>query len=195
MNSDIYKASYQDPNVAKQQLSSLGYSYDDVLSSPNAKVFVDKSGQPNIAFRGSKRVVDDFLVSDPLLAVGLSKYDPRHQESSELVRKVNEKYNRKPNLYGHSLGGHLAASNAAQANQVFINNSAVGLGDSRTLPKNVQHTRNSNDLVSGLSVFQKGNIKTNFNPFQSPLQAHSYKPSTLTATGLNVFNKIRSPFF
>jgi hypothetical protein len=190
----IFEASYQNPTKARQSFENLGYSYDTQLSTPEHKVFVDEQGQPNIAFRGSKRV-EDFLISDPLVAIGLSKYDPRHRESSELVRKVNEKYNRKPNLYGHSLGGHLAASNAAQANQVFINNSAVGLGDSRTLPKNVQHTRNSNDLVSGLSVFQKGNIKTNFNPFQSPLQAHSYKPSTLTATGLNVFNKIRSPFF
>ena len=74
-HTQIYAASYQDPNVAKQTLNNLGYTYDDELSTPESKVFVDKNGNPNIAFRGSKRVVDDWLVSDPLLALGLSKYD------------------------------------------------------------------------------------------------------------------------
>ena len=64
---------------AKVSLNNLGYKYDPDLSTNESKVFVDKDGNPNIAFRGSKRV-SDFVGSDLKLAFGLEKYDRRFQE-------------------------------------------------------------------------------------------------------------------
>ena len=194
-HTQIYAASYQDPNVAKQTLNNLGYTYDDELSTPESKVFVDKNGNPNIAFRGSKRVVDDWLVSDPLLGLGLSKYDKRHQDSRDLVNKVNGKYGKKSTLYGHSLGGHIASYNADQANHVYINNAGVGINEiGKKLPSNVTHNRNSNDIVSSLATTQSGDVRTSFKPFTNVLDSHKYK-DTPNSSSLNIFNRLRSGFF
>ena len=69
----ILKASYLNQREAKAKLEKKGYTYDPELSTNESKVFVDKQGNPNIAFRGSKRVTD-FLIDDPLLALGLKHY-------------------------------------------------------------------------------------------------------------------------
>ena len=60
----ILETSYLNPSDAKSKVQGLGYKYDDELSTPESKVFLDKRGRPNIAFRGSKRIFDDFLGSD-----------------------------------------------------------------------------------------------------------------------------------
>ena len=63
---------------AKNNLEKLGLKYDDELSTPESKVFYNlKTGNPKIAFIGSKRLFDDFLGSDLALTFGLEKYDKR----------------------------------------------------------------------------------------------------------------------
>ena len=83
----ILEASDLNPKEASNKFSSLGYTLDNDLSRSNAKVFFDKKGRPNIAFRGSHRV-EDFLISDPLLALGLDKYDTRFQEAKHLIEHI-----------------------------------------------------------------------------------------------------------
>jgi len=170
----ILRASYLNQNDAKKKLKGLGYKYDNKLSNNENKVFIDKNGTPNIVSRGSK-TAKDWLISDPLLALGLSKYDPRQKATNELVKKVSERYHKDPNLYGHSLGGHLV-ENAKTTGQKYTLNKGAGIGDLfKTIPKNQHDFRTSNDLVSALSVTQRNKSKkvTMNNLLQNPLSAHT----------------------
>lgn len=150
----ILEVSYQNPSDAKNSLSGMGYKYDEDLSTPESKVFLDKQGRPNIAFRGSKRLFDDFLGSDLKLALGLDKYDRRFQEAKNLTKLVEDKYGQPANVFGHSLGGSLAEKSGAHGN-VYTYNKGAGIMDiGREIPKNQTDYRNKNDLVSLLSLTQ-----------------------------------------
>jgi hypothetical protein len=170
----ILRASYLDQNDAKKKLKSLGYKYDNKLSTNESKVFIDKDGTPNIVVRGSK-TAKDWLISDPLLAFGLSAYDPRQKSTNELIKRVSERYHKDPNLYGHSLGGNLI-ENAKTTGQKYTYDKGVGIGGLfKTIPKNQHDYRTSNDLVSALSVTQNNLAKktTYFKPLENPLAAHT----------------------
>ena len=77
----ILRSSYLNQKDAKKKLKKLGYKYDNKLSTNENKVFVDKDGNPNIVARGSK-TLKDWLISDSLLALGLSQYDPRQKSTN-----------------------------------------------------------------------------------------------------------------
>jgi hypothetical protein len=150
----ILEASYQNPNEAKSTLQNMGFNYDEDLSTPESKVFVDRKGRPNIAFRGSKRLFDDFLGSDLKLALGLEKYDKRFQEAKHLTKLVEDKYHQPVNVFGHSLGGSLAEKSGA-AGRIFTHNKGTGIFDiGRNIPRNQVDYRNKNDIVSLLSLTQ-----------------------------------------
>ena len=106
-------------------MTNSGYILDEELSQPNAKVFVDKKGRPNIAFRGSQHA-SDFLIIDPLLAFGLGKYDKRYSEAQNLTKKVQEKYNKKVDVFGHSLVGRDAEISGANGH-IYIYDKASEL--------------------------------------------------------------------
>jgi hypothetical protein len=160
----------------------LGYTYDNQLSQPNAKVFVDKKGRPNIAFRGSHRA-EDFLVSDPLLALGLSQYDTRFQEAKRLTKLVEDKYKTSADVFGHSLAGSLSEKSGNHGN-IYTYNKAVGLGMDlfKTIPKNQYDVRTSNDIVS-LGGLTQSHPYNNFNEIEKPnqtlLAAHDLKNLSL----------------
>ena len=102
----ILNSSYKPQAKASQDSKDKGYTYAKDLSTMNSKVFVDKDGNPNIVYRGSTRVSDWF--KNPLIAVGLQKYDPDFMKAKQLAKDVKVKYNSKPNVYGHSRGGSIA---------------------------------------------------------------------------------------
>ena len=170
----ILDSSYQNQKEAEKTLSKKGYTYDKKLSTNQSKVFIDSEGNPNVVFRGSK-TVKDFLISDPLLALGLQKYDPRFKESQRLVKKVEAKYKKPVDAFGHSLGGTLAEKSGAKGN-ITTFNKGTGLGDiGRTIPKNQTDIRTKADFVSALALTQKHkgeliNLKTPV--LQNPLEAH-----------------------
>lgn len=171
----ILNASYQNQKEASKTLGKLGYTYDKKLSTNQSKVFVDNEGNPNIAFRGSK-TAKDFLFSDPLLAFGLQNLDPRFKEAKELTKKVEKKYGKPADVFGHSLGGTLADKSGAKGNIVTYNK-GVGLGDiGKTIPKNQTDIRAKGDVVSALALTQKYKngdlINLNTSLLQNPLQAH-----------------------
>ena len=170
----ILEASYAKRKDARNILEKHNYKLDDELSSKEAKVFVDADGTPNITVRGSKSV-KDFLVSDPLLALGLQKYDPRQIETNNLIEKTKKKYNtEKVNLYGHSLAGSLI-DNANTKGNITTFNKGVGLKDMfKKIPKRQTDIRTSGDFVSALSITQRGKHKITLdNP--DILKAHSLK--------------------
>jgi len=88
---DVLASSYQNKKTAQNILEKYGAKVDKELSSKEAKVFIDEQGKPNVAVRGSKNW-KDFVISDSLLALGLSKYDPRKRRTNELIQKVKNKY-------------------------------------------------------------------------------------------------------
>jgi hypothetical protein len=182
----ILKSSYQNQKEASKTLEKLGYTYDKGLSTNQSKVFVDSQGNPNIAFRGSK-TARDWLISDPLLALGLQNLDPRFKEAKALTKKVEQKYGKPVDVFGHSLGGTLAENSGAKGSIITYNKGA-GIGDiGKTIPKNQTDIRAKSDIVSALSLTQKHNngdlinLKTPI--LQNPLQAH----------GLDNLDKLQKP--
>ena len=172
----ILEASYQPKKLASKTLAKSGYTLDKKLSTNESKVFIDEQGNPNIAFRGSTNA-KDFLFSDPLLAIGASRYDPRFKEAKRLTQKVEQKYGKPVDVFGHSLGGRLAEASGAKG-EIITYNKGVGYGDiGKTIPKNQTDIRTKSDIVSVLSLTQKhknGDLITLPTPLlQNPLKAHS----------------------
>lgn len=153
---EILKASYLNPKGAKKRLQDLGYTYDTQLSNNENKVFVDKYGNPNIAYRGTKPSKLKDLKSDIMLAIGLQKYDTRFKEAQKLKKLVENKYEKPINIFGHSLGGTLSEFVKGKDDRVFTYNKGVGVGDiGKTVSKNQTDYRNENDAISILSKTQK----------------------------------------
>lgn len=169
----ILEASYQKSKVAKNTLEKQGYKLDRDLSNKEAKVFVDAEGKPSIAVRGSKSAYD-FLVSDPLLAIGRSDLDPRKRRTNALIETVKNKYKTDDvDLYGHSLGGALV-SGANTKGKITTYNKGAGLSSiGRTINPNETTIRTKNDIVSLLSKTERGGSKQEFQGSVNPLVAHS----------------------
>jgi len=171
---DILRASYQPNAEASDTLEKDGYKLDRNLSNREAKVFLNESGHPNIVFRGTSNKKD--LFSDVLLGLGLSHLDPRQRASNNLIKAVKEKYKEDPNLYGHSLGGGLAekASNATgNTGEIITYNKAASPSDIFQInPSNQTDVRTSGDLVSALSMFQRGGKKKEIKVNKGILRSH-----------------------
>jgi len=174
----ILEASMSNQKEAKQTLNKLGYTYDKDLSTNESKVFVDKQGNPNIAFRGSKRV-KDFLVSDLAILTGLQDLDPRFKEAKALTKKVEEKYNKPVDAFGFSLGGDLASKSGAKGS-IITYNKGTGIADiGKIVPPNQLDIRTKADRVSALNLVQRHpydnliNLNTPLN--QTLLEAHDIK--------------------
>ena len=124
---DLLKSSYKNQKEAKTDLADK-YNYDDDLSTNKNKVVIDKStGKPKIISRGSKTVRD--WADNALIAVGLGKHAKGQKELQRSVKKVNEKYNQKPDIYSHSQAS-LFAENIPQKDkdQVYTVNKHKGFG-------------------------------------------------------------------
>jgi len=167
----ILEASYQPKKLASKTLAKLGYTIDKKLSTNESKVFVDSMGNPNIVFRGSK-TAKDWLISDPLLAVGASRFDPRFKEAKALTKTVETKYGKPADVFGHSLAGAIAEASGAKGN-ITTFNKGVGYADiGKSIPKNQTDIRTAADVVSALSLTQKYNgnqetIKGGLNPIKA----------------------------
>ena len=129
----ILKASYLPPQEAKNSLQDLGYVYDNELSTPESKIFLDKKGRPNIAFRGTQNIKD--LATDLALGLGLAKYDNRFRDAQHLTQLVETKYNKPANIYGHSLGGSLAEQSGAHGKIITYNKGVCPFDIGKTIPK------------------------------------------------------------
>ena len=171
---DILKASYEPNRDAEETLRKDGYTLDRNLSNRDAKVFLSESGEPNIVYRGTTNKKDIF--SDVLLGLGLSHLDPRQRQSNNLVKAVKEKYKTDPNLYGHSLGGGIAekaGKETGNTGQVITYNKAVSPSDIFQInPSNQTDVRTSGDIVSALSMFQRGGKKKEIKVNKGILRSH-----------------------
>ena len=153
----ILQASYLNQKEASNKFQKLGFKYDPELSSNDNKVFVDKHGNPNIAFRGTHKLRAKDILSDVAVATGLHKYDSRFKEAKHLTKLVEDKYGKPANVYGDSLGGKLSEESGAHGN-IITHNKATGILDiGKNIPKRQTDYRNKNDAVSLLSLTQSHN--------------------------------------
>lgn len=170
----ILEASYQPKKLASKTLAKSGYTLDKKLSTNESKVFIDNQGNPNIAFRGSK-TAKDFFISDPLLALGATKFDPRFKQAQSLTKLVETKYGKPADVFAHSLGGAIAEQSGAKG-KITTYNKAVGLGNiGKTIPSRQTDIRTTGDIVSALSLTQKynnGNLLTIKSPSINPIKSH-----------------------
>jgi Xaa-Pro aminopeptidase len=159
---DLIKASYKNSTDATIIGKKYNLTFDSKLSSPEQKVFIDKKGKPIVVARGSqatniKNFTRDWLISDALIAVGASNYDPRHKRTQDIYDKVVEKYKKPVALLGHSLAGHLIESvKTKPTDKVITYNKAVGIGDiGKRIKDNQTDIRTGGDIVSALSLTQQ----------------------------------------
>lgn len=125
-----------------------------------------KRNRKVVIFKGTNPKDSRDLVSDAALALGQEKRNTRFKNSKSIVKKVRKASKKqgmgsKLTVIGHSLGGSLAefASNKKKDKTITVNKGA-GLNQ---IGKNIQKTqtdiRSKNDIVSLLSIFNKGGIK------------------------------------
>lgn len=167
----IFEASYQNPKDAKQTLENKGFKYDEELSSPDTKIFVDTLGNPHIAYRGSHRVED--VLTD--IKLGLGYETKRHKDAKETAKKVEQKYGKAASAYGTSLGGNLAESSGVSG-KVYTYNKATGIKDIfKKIPKTQFDYRTEKDIISLPSLLQKGGNKITIESSKKDniLKAHS----------------------
>ena len=156
---DLIQGSYMRNNGARDLGSKHGLKLDDSLSNAENKVYVDKKGNPTIAYTGSRKI-SDWLVSNPMLALGLEKYSPRFRRSEKVLTAVRKKYNKPIAVLGHSLGGAIASSVGKGNDKIITVDKGVGWGGvGKKLGSNETSIRTSNDIVSALSKFQTGGNK------------------------------------
>lgn len=175
---DLLAASYDNSDQARKIGERYGYTLDANLSSPEAKVFVNRKGKPLISFRGSTassipQFTRDWLQSDMAIATGTEKSNARFQRSKKLVEDVDKKYGKSSMLIGHSLAGSLARASAGSNNKVIAYNPGVGIGGiGKKIKQNEVVLRAPFDVVSALAETQTGGkiIHTknySFNPLAS----------------------------
>ena len=171
----ILESSYKPQKEFAQDIEKYGYSYDPELSSMDTKVFYDpKTNQPEIVYRGSKRVSD--WVSNLNLALGGK--DKTLDEALETAKKVKEKYGKAPITSGHSRGGYFAekAGEYVQSPKtVTYNKATMPLDIFKKINPVQEDWRTSGDLVSLPSVLQQGKKRTiKLKKPVNPIEAHGF---------------------
>jgi len=184
----ILKASYQNQEQAENTLSKKGYKYDTELSSPDTKVFVDEYGNPNVVFRGTHRAED--WITNAKIAVGIPTQ--KEKEARETVKKIEQKYGKPVNAYGHSQGGFVSEHSGASGN-IYTYNKATSFNDIvKPISKKQTDIRTKKDIVSSPSIFQTGGTKINISSplFSSVLKEHSLTPLKKLGKGNSFFNNL-----
>jgi hypothetical protein len=171
-NADTFlKASYGD-GEAIEKMRTLGYAYDKTLSNIETNVYV-KEGRPLILHRGSSNA-KDFLVSDVLLAVNLSGFDPRVWSAKKITRQAQEKYKSVADHCGHSWGGSLSEICADPMSWVLTYNKGASYYHIvKSISPRQLDIRTKGDLISLLSKYQNRNVITIDNKGRGFLAAHN----------------------
>lgn len=115
---------------------------------------------PLIVHRGSVTPAD-WLIEDALIVTGLTELfgSPRLAFAKEITLRVETKYGKPTDAFGHSLGGRLAEHSGAN-NIIFTYNKASGIQDiAKPINPNQTDYRGPKDIVSLLSTTQRRDTK------------------------------------
>ena len=136
-----------------------GYKIDDSLSGKRAQVYYNDNDKKSvIVHRGTSGIQD--VATDALYLIGIKT--KRFKHGQKIQNKAIEKYG-KDNLLtmGHSLGGTIA-ENVSKGGKIITLNKPVLLQDiNKTIKPNQTDIKTTNDPVSFLRQYQKGNKATN----------------------------------
>lgn len=169
----ILNASYESNPKAKEQLENKGYIFDEELSNKKQKVFYDpETKTPKIVFKGTTDANE--WLRNPLLAVGLERFDPEFKKAKKLTEQVTAKYENKPDVLGHSRGAAKASYVSNLANKVITYNKPSNIFESRifkTSRPNETNLRSTFDPISALDILKSKNLGGSILPFK----AHSTK--------------------
>jgi len=160
--SELIKASYSTNNNARNIGNKLGYRLDDQFSNRNQKVFYDdnKKENPIIVYTGTRKASD--WLTNSALALGLQGTTNRFQHAKTLANKVKQKYNSNATIIGDSLGGGIAEHVGRKNDKIITTSKGVGLGGiGKKIKSNQTDIRAKNDIVSVLSLTQKGGRQIN----------------------------------
>ena len=171
------QASYLNPREAKSYLLKDGYIYDDKLSNVNSKVYFNPiDNDLLIAYRGSKNLINDWLLTDIQIPFGNLKNTKRYKESEKVYKEAKAKYHvNHPTLIGDSLGGSLASAVGGtdkDATIITYNKGAGFWGTDTNNKSNETAYRQSGDLVSFNNLFNHNQSKT-LAAKMDPLSAHN----------------------
>ena len=154
------QASYMYKDQAKNYLINDGYTLDDQLSGAESKVYYNPNKKDLlIAYRGSKNFINDWITTDTQIPLGNLKNTKRYKKSYDVYQQAKDKYkNNNPIIIGDSLGGSLASAVGGddKRNRIYTFNKGAGLiGDDTNNKRNEKAYRQSGDLVSSFSLFNK----------------------------------------
>ena len=129
------------------------WTIDAELSGRDATVFKSsKTGEVVVAIRGTDIKSSDTrwrdIRSDIAIALGVSRYTGRTSEINKLVDQVEQKYDKKPTLSGHSLGGRTAANVARKRNlrAVIFNQGSSPLDAIGGIAQRLGFVKNAGDI-------------------------------------------------
>ena len=157
----MLEASYKSQDEAEDIGKGFALEMDRDLSNINTYVYFDMQTKfPLVVHRGSVDLINDWLVEDTLILTGLARLiSPRVRLAKELVIKVEAKYKKFCDSFGHSMGARVSEESGAHG-YILTYNKASGFGDIRkqTNPNQIDY-RSPKDLVSLLSETQDTTIK------------------------------------
>ena len=153
-----------------------GYQIDKKLSGNRAQVyFNDENKKAVIVHRGTQGPQD--FITDGLLSIGVKTNRFTHAE--KIQNKAIDKYG-KENLLtmGHSLGGSLAEDVSKKGPTITLNKPVLLQDIGKNIGNNQTDIKTSNDPVSFLRQYQKGNKAINI-PSNSNSLLTEHKTDTL----------------
>ena len=161
LTKEFLEASYKPQQEASAQLAKKGFTYDEESSTMERKIFIDKEGNPYIAYRGSTRA-SDWLGN---LYSGITgTTDPKMRKQLEETGTIlKKKYaGKEPTFYGHSRGG-LTSEKAGEkyGGKVYTYNKAV-IEPFKKIRKEQTDIRTTSDIISLPSAFQRGGTKKQY---------------------------------
>jgi len=153
---------YQAIEFAEMKAKEYGYVMDRELSTVDTYIYLNtETGFPLIVHRGSITATD-WIIEDGLILSTLTDLvsSPRSIYARRITKKVEAKYKKPTDAFGHSLGGRLAE--VSQANGYILTyNKAAGFQDIGKKINNKQYDfRTTNDIVSLLAQTQRSNTLT-----------------------------------
>ena len=154
---DVLHASYQNNKEAKDALTKHGYILDEELSKGYEKVYYNPDDKKLIFSVAGSSSVDDWVNTDPLLALGGLKYTDRYEEAHQRLIDSKKKYGvNNATVVGHSLGGGIASGIGSASDRIFTYNKGITLfGKNRD---NETHYRTRGDIVSTFAPNDQHNV-------------------------------------
>jgi hypothetical protein len=174
--SDVLAVGYKNQEQQQKYFSDNNYIRDNQLSTADNQAYYNKDENKLLFNVTGSHKVSDFLITDPLLALGGLKYTDRYKQSDKLLKLAKQKYQpTKTSVVGHSLGGSIAGL-IGTGDDVFTLDKGATIG-TRTRSNETSY-RTAGDLVSLLSSGSK-RVKTlansNQNYFNNGLLGQAYQ--------------------